>query len=250
MKALIVEDETRARELLARTLGTNFPDIKIIGQTDSVASTVEFLREKGNPDVIFMDVELLDGTGFEIFRQVKVQSQVIMTTAYDAYAIKAFEIGSIDYLLKPIGVEALSRAVSRARKRSAEAPGAGINVQSLLAALQTKSYKEHLTVKSGDKIIPLTSDDIAFFFSMEKANYLMTFTGEKYIIESKIEQLEKEFDPARFFRISRGCIIHRRAIINVTRHLGGRLEVSSSPECPVDLSISRARVDDFLSWLE
>lgn len=250
MKALIVEDEKRARELLIRMLSTNYPDIIVVGQTDSVASTVAFLRDNGNPDVIFMDVELLDGTCFEIFRQIKVHSQVIMTTAYDSYAIKAFEAGSIDYLLKPIGADALGRAVSRARKRTADAPGAGINVNALLAALQTKQYKEHLTVKSGDKIIPLSADDIAFFFSEDKANYLMTFAGEKYIIESKIEQLAGDFDPARFFRISRGCIIHRRAIVNVARHLGGKLEVSSRPASPMELSISRARVDDFLNWLD
>ena len=120
MKALIVEDEVMAANMLARTLTGNFPDIEVVGITDSVRGTVEWLGSHASPDVIFMDVELSDGECFEIFRQTQVKSQIIMTTAYDTYAVKAFETGSIDYLLKPIALEALTRAVTRCRERVAD----------------------------------------------------------------------------------------------------------------------------------
>ena len=120
MKALIVEDEVMAANMLARTLTGNFPDIEVVGITDSVRGTVEWLGSHASPDVIFMDVELSDGECFEIFRHVQVKSQIIMTTAYDTYAVKAFETGSIDYLLKPIALEALTRVVTRCRERVAD----------------------------------------------------------------------------------------------------------------------------------
>lgn len=260
MKALIVEDEKRARELLARVITSNYEDIEIVGMTDSVTSTIDFLTRQPQPEIIFMDVELLDGDCFEIFRQIKVRSQVIMTTAYDSYAIKAFEAGSVDYLLKPIGLDALDRAVGRCRERIADAPAAGINVDALMAAIDAyrtrtethcvRKYRERFTVKSGDRIIPISTDDAAFFFSEDKSNYLMTVNGEKYIVESSIEQLSEELDPLQFFRASRGCIISRRSITSATRHLSGRLILATEPHSPIELSVSRSRADDFLNWLE
>ena len=247
IKALLVEDERMARTQLARILSANFPDIEVAGMTDSVASTVDYLRSNPMPDVIFMDVELLDGECFEIFRQVEVRSQVIMTTAYDSYAVKAFETGSIDYLLKPISLEALHRAVGRCRERLSHT-----DVAALLEALgqAAPDYLEHSTVKSGDRIIPIDADEIAYFFSEDKANYLMTFRGEKYIIESTIEQLESGLNPEDFFRISRGCIVNRRAVASASRHISGRLLVSATPAAPFEMTVSRARVDDFVKWLK
>ena len=248
IKALLVEDERMSRTQLARILAANFPDIEVAGMTDSVASTVDYLRCNPMPDVIFMDVELLDGECFEIFRQVEVHSQVIMTTAYDSYAVKAFETGSIDYLLKPISLEALHRAVGRCRERLDHT-----DIAALLKALGQEAgpgYLQHSTVKSGDRIIPIDADEIAYFFSEDKANYLMTFRGEKYIIESTIEQLESGLNPGDFFRISRGCIVNRRAVSSASRHISGRLLVSATPAPPFEMTVSRARVDDFVKWLK
>ena len=250
MKALIVEDERMARTQLARVLEANFPDIDIVGMTDSVESTVAFLGSDSAPDIIFMDVELLDGDCFEISRRTQVRAQVIMTTAYDSYAIKAFEAGSIDYLLKPIAPEALRRAVARARERAT-----GVDVAALLAALgprdpaPARQYKETSTVRCGDRIIPVDTAHIACFFSDNKANYLMTTEGEKYMVESTIEQLAGEVDPEKFFRISRGCIVHRQAIKSASKHFSGRLLLTTEPKAPFEMTVSRARVEDFLTWL-
>ena len=248
MNALIIEDERMAQARLAKILNINFPDISVVGTADSVASAVAWLSSNPAPDIIFMDVELLDGDCFEIFRQVEIRSNVIMTTAYDSYAIKAFEAGSVDYLLKPITLEDLKRAVGRCRERIA-AP----DIDALLKALGKapgKKYKERSVVRSGDKIIPVGVEDIAYFFSEDKANYLMTHGGTRYIIESTMDTLEAELDPAMFFRISRGCIISLTAIVNVTRLISGKLLVKATPAAPMELSVARPRVDDFLSWLE
>ena len=248
MKALIIEDEKMAQANLARLLKNSFPEMEIVAMIDSVRGAVEFLSASPKLDVIFMDVELSDGICFEIFRRVQVKAPVIMTTAYDSYAVKAFEAGSIDSLLKPIETDALLRAVGRARER--RNPSASIEM--LLAALgqDSKKYKEKSVVRCGDRIIPIQSSDIALFFSEDKANYLLTKNGERYLIESTIDTLESELDPSKFYRISRGCIVALSAIKSVSRNATGRLVVVSQPSAPVELTVSRARAEGFISWLE
>lgn len=246
MKAFIIEDEKMAQARLERLLKENFPDMEVVGAAPSVAASVGFLSCAPAPDVIFMDVELQDGNCFEIFRQVEVKSPVIMTTAYDAYAIKAFEAGSVDYLLKPVDVEALKRAVGRCQARNGS-----LDVEKLLEALKpVKAYKEKSVVRSGDRIIPIAADRIAYFFSEDKANYLMTKTGEKYIIDSTLDTLESELNPTEFFRVSRNCIVAIGAIKSASSHASGRLLLSVEPKAPFEMTVSRSRVDDFLSWLE
>ena len=250
MKALIVEDEKMARENLARTLSALFPDIDVVGMTASVAETLRWLRDGANSaDVIFMDVELSDGDCFEIFRQEKVTAKVIMTTAYDSYAVKAFEAGSIDYLLKPIDPAALRRAVERCRERSS-----GVDIDALMRALgrggAAAQYKQRFVVNVGERIIPVDVSDIAYFYSKDKYNYLASTAGSHYIIDSSLDTISEELDPAKFFRISRGCIVALSAIRSITRQFGGRLRISAEPEPPFEMTVARARVDDFLAWLE
>ena len=248
MKALIVEDEKMARDKLARTLTDNFPDIDVVGSTSSVAETLRWLRDgTHSADIIFMDVELSDGDCFEIFRQEKVDAKVIMTTAYDSYAVKAFEAGSIDYLLKPIEEGALRRAVERCRARSG-AP----DVEALLRALgrpAAPAYKERFVVSVGERIIPLNVSDIAYFYSKDKYNYLASRDGSHYILDASMDSLEAELDPGKFFRISRGCIVAMSSIRSVTRQFGGRLRIDAEPGPPFEMTVARARVDDFLNWL-
>lgn len=251
MKALIVEDEIMASTRLARTLEENFPDVEVAGATDSVAATVEWLESHPAPDIIFMDVELSDGDCFEIFRQTEVRSKIIMTTAYDSYAIRAFEAGSVDYLLKPISLEALSRAVSRCRERRDSGDIAAV-LRSLGGTVESRPprYKRRWLVRLGDKIIPVDSGDVAYFYSEDKANCLVVADGSRYIVDYTMDSLEHRLDPDQFFRISRGCIVSRHAVKSVTRHLNGRLKLSVDPVCDTELLVSRARVDDFLAWLE
>ena len=252
MKVLIVEDEIRAQKSLVRLLAQNFPDITVVNILSSVKGVVSWLKE--NPDavdIIFMDVELADGVCFEIFRQTDVKAKVIMTTAYDHYAVKAFETGSVDYLLKPIDSTALKRAVARCRMS-----GGMVDVEQLLKAVGNnnlepkKEYKERYIVRFNDRIVPLQTSDIAYVYSEEKNNYLVTSDGHKYVIDSSLDVIYEDLNPKDFFRISRGCIMSLKAIRSIVKQAGGRLRIVSEPESPFEMTVSRSRVDDFLAWLE
>lgn len=251
MKVLIVEDEIMAQKSLIRSLTQNFPEMEIAGTTNSVKSTLSWLQDPSNDvDVIFMDVELSDGECFEIFRQHEVKAKVIMTTAYDSYAIKAFEAGSIDYLLKPIDITSLKRAVARCKMS-----GGNVDADALLKALgskikERKEYKERYIVRFNDRIVPLQTSNIAYIYSEEKNNYLVTFDEEKYIIDSSLDVIGEELDPEKFFRVSRGCIVSLKAINTIIKQAGSRLKIVSRPESSFEMTVSRSRVDDFLEWLE
>ena len=166
-KVLIVEDELMAQKSLIRVLAKHFPDMDVIGTTTSVKGTVAWLEDPANkPDIIFMDVELSDGVCFEIFRQTEVKAKVIMTTAYDSYALKAFEAGSVDYLLKPVEPEYLKRAVSRCQSRSGNVDlDAIMKVLGNATADSKKEYKERFIIKFNDRIVPLQASDIAYVYS-------------------------------------------------------------------------------------
>jgi len=250
MKVLIVEDEIMAQKSLIRALSQNFPDIEVTGTSTSVKGTVAWLKEPGNEvDMIFMDVELSDGICFEIFRQVEVKAKVIMTTAYDSYALKAFEAGSVDYLLKPVEVTDLKRAVARCRMS-----GGKIDVEALTRAIEgtasQKNYKERYIVRFNDRIVPLQTSNIAYVYSEDKNNYLVTFDGQRYVIDSSLDVIIDEMDPDYFFRISRSCIVSMKAIGTIVKQMGGRLRIMATPEPPFEMTVSRSRVDDFMTWLE
>ena len=251
MNVLIVEDEMMAQKSLIRLLTQNFPDMNIVGCTTSISGTVSWLKDPSNSaDVIFMDVELADGECFEIFRQTEVKAKVIMTTAYDSYALKAFEAGSIDYLLKPVDSSALKRAVARVRMS-----GGNIDTEALLKAIgggggQKKEYKERYIVKFNDRIVPLMTSNIAYIYSEEKNNYLVTFDEQKYIIDSSLDVISEEFNPDDFFRVSRGCIVSMKAIKSIIKQAGGRLRIVAVPNSPFEMTVSRSRVEEFLKWLE
>lgn len=247
MNVLIVEDETMAQANLARALTQHFPDVRIVGNTGSVRETVAWLRAPGNSaDVIFMDVELSDGDCFEIFRQVDVTARVIMTTAYDNYAVRAFEVNSIDYLLKPIDPAALKRAVERCRVR-----GGSIDADVLLHAIRgTREYRQRYIVRFNDRIVPVQTAEIAYFYSEEKNTYLVTNDNNRYIMDQSLDVLSDELEPGRFFRISRSCILAMPAIVSIVKYLGNRLKITARPRPEFEMVVSRSRVDDFLKWLE
>lgn len=242
-RVLIVEDEIMARRSLAGTLSRLFPDMTIAGETGSVADTIEWLRNPANrADIIFLDVELSDGTCFEIFRKADIKAQVIMTTAYDSYAVKAFEVESIDYLLKPIEEEALKRAVRRCIARiSASAPAD--------AGQRLSRFKERLLVKLNDTIVPVSTNEIAYFYAEDKATYIVTDTGKKYIVDFSLDIAMESLNPDTFFRISRNCIISMQAVSRIIK-MGSRFKIESSPKASFEMTVSRSRTDDFLRWLE
>lgn len=250
MKVLIIEDEIMAQRSLTRLLSQHFPDMDVVGTASSVKGAVTWLQDPGNSvDVIFMDVELSDGICFEIFRQVDIKAKVIMTTAYDSYALKAFEAGSIDYLLKPVDPDALKRAVSRVRTS-----GGNIDMEALMKIMEgqktpQKEYKERYIIKFNDRIIPLNTSEIAYVYSEEKNNYLVTFDGQHYIIDSSLDVICDDLNPEQFFRISRSCIVSMKAIRSIVKQTG-RLRIVATPDPSFEMTVSRSRVDDFLTWLE
>lgn len=251
MKVFIVEDEIMAQKSLIRTLNRNFPDLTVAGTSTSVTETVSWLNDPANhADIIFMDVELSDGECFEIFRKTEVNAKVIMTTAYDNYAIKAFEAGSIDYLLKPIELAALKRAIARCTMSENR-----VDVDALLKAIgngepKHKEYKERYIVRFNDRIVPLNTSNIAYVYSEEKNNWLVTFDEHRYIIDSSLDVISEELDPEHFFRISRSCIISMKAITSIIKQSGSRLKIVPEPKASFEMTVSRSRVEDFLVWLE
>ena len=247
MKALIVEDEPRAQRVLENLLRTHFPDMDIIGHTASVKETVAWLAAH-KPDVIFMDVELSDGTCFDIFAQTPVQAQVIMTTAYDNYAVKAFEVNTVDYLLKPVEEEELRRAVGRVAERMK----AGAPAIDFAKVGESFRPREKFLIRLNDRIVPVNVRDIAYFYSEAKNSYIVTRDGKSYVLDDSLDTIESGLDPKAFFRISRGAIIAENVIDSASKLLGGRLRLSLAPGIPsaTDLTVSRARADAFLEWLE
>ncbi len=252
MRALIIEDEPMARASLVRLLRQNFPDVEVTGVLASVRSAVEWFRDPRNAaDIVFMDVELSDGNCFEIFRQTEVRGNVIMTTAYDNYAVKAFEVNSVDYLLKPVDVEALRRAVNRVLKNESR-----FDVDRLANALVRSAgsgasgYRRRFIVKFNDKIVPVETSAVAYFHSEEKNTFMTTSQGSSYVIDLSLDDVYDEVDPKSFFRISRRCIVSMDAIRSITRQIGGRLKLEVSPPASFDATVSRSRVEDFLKWIE
>ena len=257
MRVLIVEDEEMARKSLIRSLEQNYPQIQIVGCTGSVSETVAWLKAHGSNgagmhggwkddngvDIIFMDVELSDGNCFEIFKQTEVKAKIIMTTAFDTYAIKAFEAGSIDYLLKPINPADLHRAVSRAMEKQTD-----INAIIKQLGLGEEKKKERLIVRINDRIVPVRIDEIAYFYSEEKSNFLCTFANKRYIVDSSLDIIAEEL-PDSFFRISRGCIVSIKAIQSIVKQANGRMLVVADPAAGFEMTVSRARAEDFLSWI-
>ena len=247
MKALIIEDELRAREHMTHLLSANFPSVEVVGAVGSVKKAIAWLGSHEAPDVIFMDVELSDGSSFDIFTQMEVPAPVIMTTAYDQYAVHAFEVNAVDYLLKPINLADLQRAIARVEAGEAAKP-AGDAIRSLIAQVR----KEKFLIRLNDRIVPVRTNDIAYFYSEDKNSYIVTVGGSSYVMDDSLDALAESLDPEAFFRISRSCIISEGVIDSVSRLMGGRLRISLKPGLPslTDFTVSRARVDSFLEWLE
>lgn len=252
MNVLIIEDELVAQQALVRSLTTNFDDIRIVGVLDSVDKSVSWLENcQSYPDVIFMDVELSDGKCFDIFERTKINCPVIIVTAYNNYAIKAFEVNSIDYLLKPVSVADLARALERCQNRQIKSTE-NIDIEALRAAISSEArrYKQRYLLRYNDKIVMVETANIAYFYSEDGCTYLMTLAGDKYLMDNSLDTISKELNPANFFRISRSCIVSDKAVGNVAKRLGNRIKLTLKPASDIDSFVSRSKTADFLTWLE
>jgi len=257
LHAFIIEDEPRARKNFISLLEKNFPDFEIVGSAGSVKESVEWLTaHPTDADVVFMDVELSDGTCFDILSRVNLQPLVVMTTAYDNYAAKAFEVNSVDYLLKPVSVEDLHRAVGRVRERLEAKEGSQQQnlerlARQLLGGQTVVAHKEKFIVTLNNRIVPVSTRDIAFFYTEAKSTYLVTHQAVCHVLDESLDTVEQQLDSQRFFRISRSCIVSEDAIESVSKMLGGRMQVSVADALKsfTDLTVSRSRANAFLAWL-
>lgn len=251
MNVLIIEDEIPSRLNLQRAIGTIAPDLNIVGSIGSVAEAVEwFNSHPEGADLIFMDVQLSDGLGFDIFKKVAVKGHVVVTTAYDNYALDAFKIHSIDYLLKPLDKEALAGAIDHCRTLSQSSNTTPIDYNALAELFSPKTpYKDRFLVKVGDKIILVKVENIVLFYSENKTTYLVTNENREYIIDDSLDAIEGKLDPKHFFRIGRSYIVALEQIQVVTKHFGSRLKVQLRSSRRDDLFVSRARATEFLEWL-
>lgn len=270
LRALIVEDEPLAARRLADMLARQPEPLEILGTAESVAQAVSLLQEI-SPDVLFLDINLADGLSFEIFEQVAVRCPVIFTTAYDQYALQAFKVNSVDYLLKPIDADELAAALAKLRQRlpAAPAPAAALPGTTppppafdpaLLAQLMQQmqqtaapaaSYKTQFVVRVGEhlKVVPL--DQIAYFFSLEKATFLQTAEGRKFVVDYTMDQLETLLDPRRFFRLNRAYLAQQSAIQDIISYTNSRLQTVLKPTAPdTQVLVSREKVNVFKSWLD
>lgn len=249
MKALIIEDEIPAQIQLERLIGQTFPSLEVIAKIDSVNGAVSWLSEN-TPDLIFMDVELSDGQCFEIFKKIEIKAPVIITTAYNNYAIKAFKVNSIDYLLKPIDKTEFIAAVEKSIKLIEKPLPDYSKIEELFTRSMPKEYKKRFTVRIGDKILILNLSDIAYFYSEEKATFITTIEGKRYISDLTLDALEEMLNPKEFFRLTRGCIANIQSIKTVSRYFNSRLKVSLIPTLDQEILVSRIRIPQFMAWLE
>lgn len=257
MKVLIIEDEPYAQDELKRLLSLCDPSIEVWTCIDSVEDSIIWLEEPNEPDLIFMDIQLSDGLSFDIFKHTEVKAPVIFTTAYDEYAIRAFKVNSIDYLLKPVEEEALKSALKKfaAIRRQFSQPVQAQNffnpaqIEQLLK-LNKPEYKSRFVTTIGDRIKHIGIEQVAYFFADDNTVYLVTGDKKKFIISYTLDQLESLLDPRHFFRINRKYITKITAIGDVNKYFNSRLKVSLVPPVDDEILISRVKVPEFLSWMD
>ena len=249
MKALIIEDETAAARNLAAILRKTAPDVEIVATLESVAESIEWLQKNPQPDLLFMDIHLADGDSFRIFDAVEIEAPIIFTTAYDRYALEAFKVNSIDYLLKPINEADVERALTKLKRlTSAERRSYGSRVRSMASARHDR--EEVFLVHVRDRIIPLQRDRIAFCYTSNERVTAYDYDGVAYPLDRTLEMLQSMLPEADFFRANRQFIVARRAVKEIVVWFGSRLALHLTVETPERIIISKARVPEFKAWLK
>lgn len=244
-RVVIVEDETAAAVNLRSMLHSIEPTTEIIAILESVEEAIEFFSSKVEADIIFMDIHLADGDSFRIFRSVDIDIPIIFTTAYDQYAIEAFKVNSIDYLLKPFKEEELRRALNKLRRLTANEQ----NEMSKIDDVASESMVKTMLIRYKDRIIPINVEDVAFFYTFSERVTLTTLSGECYHVDKTLETLIQQLPPEQFFRANRQFIVSRRAVKDIAVWFGSRLTLNLSVELPERIVIPKARVAEFKQWL-
>ncbi|MEZ0612030.1 LytR/AlgR family response regulator transcription factor [Fibrella sp. WM1] len=256
MNILLVEDEELAALRLAKMLAETDPQLHVVHTTPSVEATVTYLQTNPSLDLIFMDIELADGQSFEIFDQTRVLAPVIFTTSYDEYAIKAFKVNSIDYLLKPIKQSELVTSLQKyhqlhQRSEAVPLPLEAIDalMQQLRQQTQPAEYRRRFLVRHLSQWIPIDVNEIAYFHSEERVTLFRTAKGQKFSVDYTLDELETMLDPAQFFRASRQFIVHVKSVQQIHPYFNNKLKLILNPVTHEDVLVSRERATDFKKWM-
>lgn len=253
MKVLIIEDEALAADRLLKLVAEAEPNTEILGKLESVRSVVNWFDTNAMPDLIFMDVQLADGLCFEIFDKVKIDTPVIFTTAYNEYALKAFKVNSVDYLLKPIDKNELQSAIAKFKKQ-ATASDSVLHIDALILnkvkTMLQNPYKTRFVVRIGEHIKAVSVDDISFIYSSEKSTLIRTVLGRDFALDGSIDQITIEMDPAKFFRVSRKYLVAIDHVSDIIAYSGSRLKLVMKGIEDDEIIVSREKVAEFKKWLE
>ncbi len=251
MEVLIIEDEKPSARRLKRMLEKL--DVTVKHTLYSVEESIEWFSNNPQPELIFLDIQLSDGLSFEIFDAVSITSSIIFTTAYDEYALQAFKLNSIDYLLKPIDKEDLEKAVEKYKTFKPQQQNVQLNFEDIKKMLTNpveREYKKRFTTKIGQHLKMISVDDIECFYSENKGTYAHTTEGRDYLLDTTLEQLENELAPQTFFRVNRTFYININAIKDIISYTNSRLQLKLNSYCDQDIIVARERVKDFKIWLE
>jgi len=259
MNALLVEDEELAVRKLQKLLNDVAPALTIAGITASIEDTVEWLENRRlgglpEPDLIFLDIELADGQSFEIFERTPVRSTVIFTTSYDEYALQAFKVNSIDYLLKPVQRDDLERSLQKyeALRGRPVADDPVHNIEKLLRQLQRQTprdYRQRFLVRQGQRLLSVEVNEIAYFYTVLRYSFFTTHNGQKFLVDYTLDELAESLDPGRFFRINRGILVTHQAVDQIQSYFGNRLALQLRPAFDKEALVSREKVSDFKTWM-
>lgn len=259
MKALIVEDEPLAAERLQDLL-LKHPSVAVLAVLNSVAETTDWLAQNPAPDLIFADIQLTDGLSFEIFDAVPVSSPIVFTTSYDEYALKAFSLHSLDYLLKPIKPADLARAVDkydfwRSQSQSTQQQQSEVQLLKMQQMFEQlapnrQTYRQRFLVTTGEQLLPIAVSEIAYFHTAHELVYLVREDGRKFSVDYNLERLETMLDPAQFFRLNRQYLSSMKAITRINSYFAGKLKLDLKPDTGQEVLVSRERSPALKRWLE
>ena len=251
MRILIIEDEPQAAARLQSLVRDLMPGGKIVGTLESIKKSVHWFKNNTPPDVVLMDIQLADGISFQIFERCDVRSPVIFTTAYEEYALKAFKVNSIDYILKPVDKDELHAALMKVRNRVLDTDHEQLlNNMSEAIKMLTKRYKSRFVIKVGEHLKTIDIDQIRYFHSQEKATFCVTGEERSFILDYTLDQLEDMVNPAQFYRINRQYLVSSGAIHDIISYTNSRLKLVLKGSRDQDIIVARERVQDFKAWLD
>jgi two-component system response regulator LytT len=254
MKVIFVEDETPALNRIKKLVSQLIPNVQILGSADSIEAAVSLFNTSPEVELAFMDIELADGQSFDIFSQVQVKCPVIFTTAYNEYAIKAFKVNAIDYLLKPLDEAELQQAITKFQTMSRHAPVMDYKAQ-LAALLQeikpaATAYKSRFLIKSGTRLISVSVDDIQLFQAADKVVYLHTRNNQKFVVDYSLDELSTMLEPNMFFQLNRQVIAQVNSIKSIHTYFNGKLKIELGAVLDEEVLVSRERASEFKAWLD